>query len=145
MSKNFSELYTNLARMLPIGLRSHVVNETHWVSPLVRAFVENQAQLLDRIELLEKTLKEYNILPHVIKKFESMDWFKVSGRGWVCGVKVDQDFYTNDVLNKEVYIDEKLYFVVGIESFAKYRTSDPIRGNLFNSNDSIGLLIRGEK
>lgn len=144
MSKNFSELYTNLVRMLPIGLRSHIVNETHWVSPLVRALVENQTQLLDRIELLEKTLKDHSLRPHVIKKFEGEDWFKTY-MGWRVRVRVLEDFYTKEVLYKEVLIDDKVYFVNGIEGNDYKNKPELIPGRLYEKDEQIYFMIRGEK
>jgi hypothetical protein len=78
-------------------------------------------------------------------KFKSIEWFKISGRGWVCSVTFDEEFYTNDVYKKEVEIDDKTYFITGIESFAIWKDHDPVKGYLYKAGRPIGLLIRGDK
>ena len=80
-----------------------------------------------------------------MNKFKSQEWFKIRGRGWVCSINLEEDVYAKDMYLKEVIIDDKEYFVIGIESFTKNRLVDPGKGYLFGKGESIGLLIRGEK
>ena len=78
-------------------------------------------------------------------KFKSTEWFKIAGRGTVCSIALEESFYTNEVLNHEVMIDDKMYFVTAIEMFARHRNNDPVRGAVVEPGERVGFLIRGEK
>jgi len=80
-----------------------------------------------------------------LKEFTATDWFNISGRGWVATLTLEEDVYSSEIFNTEVVIDNKIYFVTGIESFAKNRSHNTVNGALFSKGESVGLLIRGEK
>lgn len=79
-----------------------------------------------------------------MKSFQNGEWFKIAGRGNVFATQVPEDMFSRDIYRQNIQINGKQYFCTGIETFAKFREEDPVKGCLFKEGESIGLLIRGE-
>lgn len=77
--------------------------------------------------------------------FSNGEWFKISGRGNVYSTKLSKDTWTNEIFKTNVLIDDEEYYVTGIESFAKARDKDSVKGYLYKQNEPIGLLVRKNK
>ncbi len=72
-------------------------------------------------------------------EFKALEWFEISGRGWVALVECDQERSRDQpgLTGQDVKIDGHEYTVVGVE---RRMPSYAIR-----KAEPIGLLIRGER
>ena len=75
----------------------------------------------------------------IIVKVEDGEWFKIAGRGNVYACTLPQDIWTK--LLKKVIIEDVEYEVKGIEYFAKWHNSCPVKGTNLKKNERIGLLV----
>jgi hypothetical protein len=66
------------------------------------------------------------------REFQAADWFTITGRGRVAAIKGIPGLNPGDLLNTEVLIDGKPYFIRGVETFA---IPDP-------TGRDFGLLVR---
>jgi len=76
-----------------------------------------------------------------MKHFKSVDWFKIAGRGNVCTVTFEEPFFASEVLHQTVLIDDKEYYVNGIES----TSLNMIYKAQYIPGRPLALLIRGER
>lgn len=71
-------------------------------------------------------------------KFSASEWYKIRERGMVAIIKHDENPPCNPIIyiNQQVYIDDKIYTVLGVEAFGMGR-SQPIL--------PLGLLVSFEE
>lgn len=77
-----------------------------------------------------------------MQEFKTGEWFLLSGKGPVFYCNPESDVWSNDIRNQFVLIEGQKYKVLAVESNGKKREEDPVRGILFSSVDTIGILVK---